>query len=151
MATVRTTIDRPADAVMAVLLDPMTYPRWLVGCKDIRSIDPEWPAPGSRFHHRFGVAGPIAVDDFSRVLAVQPRSCLRLEVRARPAGRGEATFTVEALSPERCEVELHEVPIGVLTPARPLLAPPTVQRNRKSLERLRAFVESLPSGGRGPT
>ncbi len=153
MATVETPIDRPADEVMDVLLDPTTYPSWLVGCQGIRGIDPEWPAPGARFHHRFGIVGPLTVDDYSRVLAVQPRRCLRLEVRARPAGRGEATFTVEPVSPSSCRVELHEVPIGVLTPARPLLDPPTILRNRKSLARLRAFVERrpVPSDGRGPT
>lgn len=151
MATVSTTVHRSAEEVMEALLDPTTYPWWLVGCKRIRAIDGEWPAPGARFHHRFGVAGPLAVDDCSRVLAVSPRRLLQLEVRARPVGRGQATFTVEALAPDRCSVELHEVPIGVLTPARPLLDPFTVLRNRRSLEQLRELVESVPSGGSGPT
>lgn len=149
MATVSITIDRAAEVVMDALLDPTTYPDWLVGCRAIRGIDPEWPAPGARFHHRVGLAGPFAVDDYSRVLAVQPRRCLRLEVRARPAGRGRATFTVEPIAPDRCRIELDEVPIGMLAPARPLLDPPTALRNRRSLERLRELVESVPSDGRG--
>lgn len=151
MATVSTTVHRSAEEVMEALLDPTTYPRWLVGCKGIRAIDGEWPAPGARFHHRVGIAGPLTVDDCSRVLAVAPRRLLQLEVRARPVGRGEATFTVEPQAPDRCSVELHEVPIGALTPARPLLDPFTVLRNRRSLEQLRDLVESVPSRGSGPT
>ena len=143
------TVQNPLRGTLEALLDPTTYPSWLVGCRAIRAIDPEWPAPGSRFHHRVGLAGPFAVDDHSRVLAVQPRRCLCLEVRARPAGRGRATFTVDPIGPERCRVELEEVPIGLLAPARPLLDLPIAARNRRSLERLRGLVESVPSGGRG--
>ena len=48
----------PVETVFAVLTDPTTYPSWLIGAADIRSIDRSWPAPGSRFHHRVGV-GPF--------------------------------------------------------------------------------------------
>ncbi|HRW38729.1 MAG: SRPBCC family protein [Acidimicrobiales bacterium] len=150
MATVSTIVDRPSDLVMEALLDPRTYPRWLVGCRQIRDIDPEWPAPGSRFHHRFGLAGPLVVDDSSRVVAVEPRRCLQLEVRARPGGRGEATFTVEPLDPGRCRVELREVPVGLLAPAGLLLHGPTALRNQRSLRNLRELVESVPFDRRGP-
>src|SRR5947209_6120364 len=38
--------------VYAVLIDPRSYPSWLPGAEGIREVDADWPAPGSRFHHR---------------------------------------------------------------------------------------------------
>jgi hypothetical protein len=37
-------------------------------------------------------------------------------------------------------VDLDEVPIGLLAPARPLLDPLTAHRNRRSLVRLEAYL-----------
>jgi hypothetical protein len=63
-----------------VLLDAYAYPRWVVGAKRIRAVDPEWPAPGSRFHHALG-AGPAELHDSSKLLAITaPR---RIERRRR--------------------------------------------------------------------
>jgi uncharacterized protein YndB with AHSA1/START domain len=141
MSTVRALLPHPSERVMDVLLDPITYPEWLVGCLEIRAIDGEWPAPGSRFHHRFGIVGPVAVEDYSEVMAVAPRRLLQLEVRAHPMGRGQATFTVEPTSPTACSIELAEVPIGLLAPARPVLDPLTARRNRRTLANLERFLQ----------
>ena len=37
-----------------VLVDPTTYPSWLVGAEEIRAVSDDWPAVGSRFNHVVG-------------------------------------------------------------------------------------------------
>lgn len=144
MATVSLTIERAPDVVYGALIDPDTYPAWLVGCQGMRSIDEGWPMVGTRFHHRVGLGGPLVVDDSSQVLDLVTDELLRLEVRARPLGRGEVTFRLTAVArPDgvaATTVEMHEVPIGALAPARPLLDPFTAARNRRSLQQLRDYL-----------
>jgi uncharacterized protein YndB with AHSA1/START domain len=132
-----------ADA-FAVLIDPETYPRWLVGAKQIRDVDAGWPSPGSRFHHVVG-AGPMQIPDNTEVLAIEPGRMLKLKVRARPFVSAEATFTVvgDADDSGRCVVSLQEEPtvrwLGNLV--RPVMDPSIHVRNHKSLEHLAAVVE----------
>jgi uncharacterized protein YndB with AHSA1/START domain len=132
----------PAD-VFAALVEPRTYPRWLVGCKEIREVDDGWPRPGTRFHHRVGLIGPLTVDDSTKLLEIEERQ-LVMEVRARPLGRGQVTFTLRA-DGTGTELTLEEHPIGLLAPLRPLLDPPTAARNTSSLDNLAALVEGRDS------
>jgi uncharacterized protein YndB with AHSA1/START domain len=139
MAITAQHIDAPVAEVFAALVDPTTYPQWLIGCKEIRAIDSDWPAPGSRFHHRVGVVGPVTVADSTKVLEIHDDERLVLEVRARPFGRGKSTFV---LCPDSTgtEVRLEEHPIGLLAPTRPLVDPLIAFRNRQSLRNLAALV-----------
>jgi uncharacterized protein YndB with AHSA1/START domain len=135
------------DAVFAVLIDPHTYPAWLVGNAEVRHVDDAWPTPGSAFHHRVG-AWPLTLADSSRVIDVDPGRRLRLDVRARPFIRAVATFTLVG-DDSRTVVSLEEEPtlrwIGNLV--RPLLDPLTHVRNHASLRRLADYLED----GAGPT
>jgi uncharacterized protein YndB with AHSA1/START domain len=145
MAIVRRTLPCPIDEVFAALIDPETYPHWLVGARDIRAVDDDWPAPGTAFHHRVGLAGPLTVADLTKVIDIEKPHRLSLEVRARPLGRGRATFTLHATTGANgteTVVELNEVPIGRLAPTRPLVDPLTVMRNRKSLAQLADYLRS---------
>ena len=36
----------------AALIDPTTYPQWLIGAQKIRDVDDTWPAVDAAFHHR---------------------------------------------------------------------------------------------------
>lgn len=143
MAVVTRTLPVPRSAVFAALIDPHTYPHWLVGAQAIRSVDDDWPEPGSAFHHRVGLAGPLQVADLTKVLEVTAPELLGLEVRVRPFGRGRARFTLveEPVdgAPGTC-VQLDEVPLGWLAPARPALDPLTAHRNRRSLQQLEAYL-----------
>lgn len=142
MATVNRTIGVPIERVFAALLEPRTYPDWLVGCQDIRKVEDAWPAVGGRFHHRVGLAGPFTVADHTEVLEVEEPFLLSLEVRARPLGRGRATFRLApGPTTDTTEVTLDEVPIGALAPTEPLAAPLIAARNRRSLARLAELVE----------
>jgi uncharacterized protein YndB with AHSA1/START domain len=60
-----------AERVFAVLSDPRSFARWVVGSKEVRRADPEWPAGGTAFDHRVGV-GPITLSDHSEVIEATP-------------------------------------------------------------------------------
>lgn len=141
VATTRQPIRSPVDAVFDVVADPRTYPRWLVGARDIRAVDAGWPAPGAQFHHRVGVAGPFTVADSTQCRRVERPTLLELEVRVRPFGRGRVVFMFADLGDGVTEVVVDEVPIGSLRPFTPLLELPTALRNRRSLRRLTALLE----------
>ena len=131
-----------ADA-FAVLIDPETYPRWLIGAKEIRDVDDNWPEPGSRFHHVVGV-GPLQIPDHTEVLAIEPGRLLTLKVKARPFVSAEARFTIVGdAEGDRCVVSLQEEPTvrwaGNLV--RPVMDPSIHVRNHRSLLRLAAVVE----------
>jgi uncharacterized protein YndB with AHSA1/START domain len=129
-----------ADDVFAVLTDAGRYPQWLVGAKRIRQVEPGWPAPGSRFHHRVG-AGPFVVDDHTEVLAIDRPRHLQLSVRAGPFVRAVVDFELIADGDETI-VCMQEEPaeriLGNLV--RPALDPLTHVRNQRSLRRLAEVV-----------
>jgi uncharacterized protein YndB with AHSA1/START domain len=135
----------PVEEVFAVLVDPYSYPRWLIGAAEIRGVDPGWPAPGTRFHHRVG-AGPFSLADSTKVLAIEPDRMLRLAVRARPFVSAIVTFRLVG-DGERSVLTFEEEPrqrlLGNLV--RPVLDPLTHLRNHRSLQRLAAILEP---GGR---
>jgi uncharacterized protein YndB with AHSA1/START domain len=141
MSVVRQTLPHPPLVVFDALVTPETYPDWLVGCRDIRAVDADWPAVGSRFHHRVGLVGPLTVDDSTKVLAIDAPHELQLEVRFRPIGRGHVTFTLEPGGLQDTLVTFEEVPLGHLAPAQPVLDPVTAQRNRTSLRRLAELLD----------
>jgi len=140
MALASREIRASAHEVYEILVDPATYPQWLVGAKDIRDIDDDWPAAGSKFHHRVG-AGPLSIADSTKVLEAEPDRRLVLAVRARPLVSAVATFTLVG-DGARCAVQFEEEPaqrlIGNI--ARPVLDPITHVRNHLSLKRLDRYV-----------
>lgn len=109
MSTNRHTIAATPDEVFAVLADARTYEHWVVGCDDIRAVEGDWPAVGSRFFHTVGV-GPVKTKDNTKVLEVDPPRRLVLEARARPAGVAKVIFELEATA-DGTEVVIEEFPI----------------------------------------
>ncbi len=93
----------------------------------------------------------MTIPDTTKVLEIEPDRKLVLEVRARPIGRGKATFIIEPHADDSGEpmalVTLEEVPIGSLAPLSPLLDPLISSRNIASLN---ALVALLNSPGRAP-
>jgi uncharacterized protein YndB with AHSA1/START domain len=142
MATVSRSIDADVRDVFATIVDPQTYPHWLVGARDIRSVDDEWPRPGSAFHHRVGLVGPLKIADLSKVVEIDEPTLLTLEVRARPLGRGLATFRLgpSPAGDHGCLVVLEEIPLGLLSHLQPILDPITERRNGLSLAQLEDLI-----------
>jgi uncharacterized protein YndB with AHSA1/START domain len=126
----------PATAVWDVLADPGDYGYWVVGSKVIRDADPEWPAPGSKFHHTVG-AGPFKVSDHTVSVEMEPPHRLKLRAKGRPLGTASVTMT---MSPKDggTVVEMVEHPDGVYSFLRlnPLVHVMTLLRNSESLMRL---------------
>lgn len=66
------------ERVYAVLVDATGYPRWLVGAQRIRSVDGDWPSPGSGFEHTVGL-GPLRMRGRTSVLSIEPPWAVTLE------------------------------------------------------------------------
>ena len=141
MAVNHVRIDAPPDAVFAVLADADAYAEWVVGAKEIRSSDPEWPNVGARFHHSIG-AGDATIDDSSVVLACEPNRRLELEVRFRPAGVAHVDLE---LDPQGASTIVTMREVATRGPARKawgaVLNAATYVRNAWALRRLRRLVE----------
>ena len=128
--------------VFAVLADPESYADWVVGSHSIRDADPDWPAVGSRFHHRVGV-GPLTVKDHTEVLEVDPPHRLVLRARARPLGTAKIELVLEPRD-GGTHVTMTEVagdPLSKLA-INPLTDPLVHRRNVESLRRLQRISET---------
>jgi hypothetical protein len=77
--------------VWAVLADPHSYPKWVVGADTIRDVEGNWPEPGSKIHHRVGW-GPFKLNDNTEVLQSEPPNRLVLQARTRPLGTARVTM-----------------------------------------------------------
>ncbi|HWI71460.1 MAG TPA: SRPBCC domain-containing protein [Baekduia sp.] len=82
------------ERVFAVLADPGSYAYWVVGSDVVRDADPDWPAVGTRFHHRVGW-GPLKIDDHTEVIAADPPHRLELHAKARPLGTAHVVLELE--------------------------------------------------------
>ncbi len=136
MATNERTIDATPDQIWAVLADAMSYDRWVVGAKDIRTADGTWPEPGSSLHHTLGV-GPMEVKDTSTVLEADPPRRLVLEARGRPLGMARVELLLEPVEGGTKVTMIEDVtrpaPVRVLNP---VLHPMVHSRNTETLRRL---------------
>ena len=136
MATNERFMPVPPEMVWDTLADPDSYGYWVIGSKDIRDADADWPTPGSRFHHTIG-AGPLTIRDHTESLEANPPWRLKLRAKGRPAIT--AAVTLELIAEDGgTTVRMHEQPDGVF---RPLAFFPPVHfmtkwRNAASLKRL---------------
>jgi hypothetical protein len=142
MSTTRIVVHAPAEAVFDVLMRPMCYPRWVVGAREIRDVDPEWPTPGSSFHHTVGV-GLVRTDDSTTLADAKRPDLVELRARAWPIGEADVRLELQQRGP-LTRVTMHEAPAR--GPARAIWRTPAVAltslRNRWSLRRLKGLVES---------
>mgnify|MGYP001045175109 FL=1 len=148
MARNETHIDAPPERVFAVLTDPDAYGYWVVGSKEIRGADPDWPQPGSQFHHTVGF-GPFTVQDATRVELYEPPRRLRLRAKARPLGTARVTMELKPAD-GGTDVTMIEDPADPLTAIvfNPLTHLLVRGRNVESLRRLKQLAEDGgPSAG----
>jgi hypothetical protein len=132
----------PPAAVFAVLADGWRYADWVVGAKRIRAVDPTWPAPGSRFHHKVGV-GPAEIKDCSQCEAVDPPRSITLKVNVWPAGTAHVRLDLAPAEDGGTEITMEELPLeGLLkTLDNPLQRALLSARNTESLRRLSRLAE----------
>ena len=126
----------PPEAVWESLADPGGYGYWVVGSKEIRDADPDWPAPGSRFHHTVGF-GPFTVRDHTEAREARAPELLRIRAKARPLGTALVTLTLERRDGGTL-VRMTENPDGAtaLLTLNPVVQLLTGGRNAESLMRL---------------
>lgn len=142
-AVITRRVNAPPGVVWSVLADGWMYATWVVGASRVRLVDPDWPNPGSRLHHSFGI-WPALINDHTEVLTVDPGRELRLKARGWPAG--EATVRIHVTpgsvmgSSTVSIVEDATSGPGKLVPraARQLLIAP---RNTESIHRLALIAE----------
>ncbi len=137
------------ERVFEVLSDPRSFARWVVGSREIRSADRDWPAVGTAFDHKVGL-WPITLSDHSEVLEAEAPHSLRLLVKARPFTRAYVTLRVHP-APGGSRVEMDEVAADARSRLffNALTDPLVRTRNRESLRRLKALAERkepMPTG-----
>ncbi|HEU4462486.1 MAG TPA: SDR family NAD(P)-dependent oxidoreductase [Solirubrobacterales bacterium] len=147
MARNRVHIHASPEEVFAILSEARRYPEWVVGAAGIRDEDEEFPAVGSRFHHKVG-SWPVGLKDHTEVLEIEPPTRLLLKAKARPLG----TATIELELRESAggtELLMEEVPgdrLTSLVAANPLADTLLRVRNAEALTRLKRLVEGTPEG-----
>lgn len=122
-----------------VIVDPETYPRWLIGTRRIRAVSDDWPSPQSSFKHSVGF-GLLMIADVSTLRAIQPPVMMELLVRARPVLEAVVRFELAPTS-AGSRLTMRETPIGVCSVLAAVAQPLIQARNEASLHRLRALVE----------
>jgi uncharacterized protein YndB with AHSA1/START domain len=137
------------ERVFEVLSDADSYGYWVVGSKYIRDAEPDFPEPGTKFHHTVGF-GPIEVDDHTTVLDSEPPRMLKLKAKARPLGTALVTMEIE---PEGSgsRVTMIEDAGDALTAFifNPLTHLLVRGRNEESLDRLRELAEGKATAPAG--
>jgi len=107
VAIVERTVSAPPDRVFAVLADGWTYSDWVVGTAHIRDVDPTWPAPGSKLHHKAG-PWPLSLHDSSTVVSVEPNRELTLKAGLWPLGQACVRIILEPVGSNSTKVTLAE-------------------------------------------
>jgi uncharacterized protein YndB with AHSA1/START domain len=142
MARNRVHIHATPREVFAVLSDPHRYPEWVVGAAGLRDYDADFPAVGSRFHHKVG-SWPVGLNDHTEVLEHDPPRRIALKAKARPLGT--ATIVIDLIeSAGGTELTMEEVPgdrLTSLVAGNPLADAVLRARNAEALTRLKRLVE----------
>lgn len=147
MARNRVHIDASPEEVFAVLSDACCYPKWVVGAAGVRDYDENFPAVGSRFHHKVG-SWPLGVKDHTEVLELDPPRRIALKAKARPLGTATIEIEIEA-SAGGTGLTMEERPgdrLTTLVAGNPLADTALRVRNAEALTRLKRLVEGVEDG-----
>ena len=143
MTVTEKTFDVSPATLFAAVVEPETYPQWLVGTKKIREVSPDWPEPQSYFKHVVGF-GPLAIPDTTTARDIEALHMFELLVRARPAIEAVVRFEVIAKGSGSL-LRMTETPVGIFKIAAPLIQPLVRARNERSLSRLASLLERAAS------
>jgi carbon monoxide dehydrogenase subunit G len=109
MATVNVLVRRPPEQVWKVLADGSAYAEWVVGTRQIRSVDEGWPAVGTSIHYTVGL-GPLELRGRTTVRVVEEHRRLGLEADAGLLGTARIVIDLVAWG-EETVIELDESPL----------------------------------------
>lgn len=152
----RNRIELPADrdTVFDIILDPYNFPKWVVGAKRIRDVDPDWPRIGSAFYHASGAGGDVTIKDKTELITMERPQSLVLQAYLRPLGIVRIRIYLD-LGREQGTTRLTMLeapaPGTRMRPFSKLLDPMLKVRNNKSLRCLRKLVVDTVSGATAGT
>jgi len=133
-------IDATPEQIWAALADPLCYDRWVVGAKDIRAADGEWPDSGAMLQHTSGV-GPFNLKDNTKVIECEAPRRLVLEARGRPLGIARIEILLEPQGTGTLVTMIeHAVRPPHAAAVNAALSPLIHSRNVESLRRLEAVA-----------
>ena len=148
MAVVERHVGCSAESVLEILRDGWSYAAWVVGASRIRSVDRDWPEPGSEIHHSAG-AWPVVLND--KTVALEWDGVGRLALQAHGWPLGEARVVIDVVADadgSGCTIRMAEDAVkgpGTLIP-KPLRTVTIVPRNKETVHRLALLAEGR--GGR---
>jgi uncharacterized protein YndB with AHSA1/START domain len=140
MATNTREVPAAPEQVWAVLADPEQYGEWVVGAKEVRGSEGNWPMKGARFHHTVGI-WPLHIRDHTSVIESERPHRLVLQAKIRPIGFARIELELSPSS-RGTLVALTEEPSApyVARIARRLFDPLIYVRNSEALRRLEQIV-----------
>jgi uncharacterized protein YndB with AHSA1/START domain len=95
MATVNVLVQRAPEQVWSVLADGSAYADWVVGTREVRSVDAGWPEVGSSLRYTLGV-GPLGLFRGSTTVRSQePGRRIGLEADGGPLGSARIVISLE--------------------------------------------------------
>jgi uncharacterized protein YndB with AHSA1/START domain len=119
VAVLNVLIDRDPKQVWDVLSDGWAYAEWVVGTKDIREVDRDWPAEGSQIHYTVGF-GAWTVEDVTTVRLVETGRRLELEANAGWVGSARVSISLLPWGTGQTLVIIDEHPLtGAVCPPPP--------------------------------
>ena len=89
-----------------MLADGWLFPSWVVGSSRMRSVDEQWPEPGSKLHHSFGV-WPLLLNDETVVREWDPPRRAVISPKGWPVGEALVTIDVKPRG-AGCVVRIQE-------------------------------------------
>jgi uncharacterized protein YndB with AHSA1/START domain len=134
-------IDAPPARVYEVLSDPTTYGEWVVGSREIRSADSDWPAHGTRFQH---ASGPplLGSEDSTAVVDTLAPVMLELDARVRPYPGAHVTLYLQPEGDGTRVIMIEDPANPVLNVLIGPLGHAVIRaRNVESLRRLKELAE----------
>jgi hypothetical protein len=95
--------------VWAVLADPDSYVKWVVGPSEVTPERGRWPEPGATIHYELSL-GPVRLANQTVVRHVEEGSVLELEAKAGPLGTARIAIELRPWG-EHCLVIVDEHPL----------------------------------------
>jgi uncharacterized protein YndB with AHSA1/START domain len=144
-------VPAPPERVFAVLADGWSYSDWVVGTAHIRNVDADWPAKGSRLHHKAG-PWPVSLRDHTEVLSCTAPSELVVQPHLWPLGEATVTIRLTPVGDGATRVTMtEEFAAGPLRWLRTKIDDLALHyRNRESLRRLADLAVRREARARQP-
>ena len=141
VALLNVLVKRSPEQVWDFLSQGKRYADWVVGTREIRAVDDNWPAIGSELHFSFGI-GPLTLDDRTTVRNADPSRMLELEVHAGRIGTARLLFEIRPWG-DHAVVVLDEHPLsGPGAHFHNMLIDAALRiRNRRMLDKLATLIE----------